>query len=251
MPPNIFPVYRPSDPSKKFIAKKLHEKSHELKILKHLNNLQPRTEHIISLHASFQTQSTSWLILPRMDSVHDLVYHDPNKLCGKLAEVCWGLIKGVAYLHEHGIAHRDIKPANLLFDRRASCLKIIDFDSALQVEDEDEEVNDPRGTKHWMAPEIENKSMYSPIKADRWSSGKVLFYLFKGLKKEDTLLRSIAGKLTARSPNQRLSMLEIAPPVSDVAGERKRTLQNIVEVDEKDAKPPKAKKQRHTVLLEE
>jgi len=251
MPPNIFPVYRPSVSSKEFIAKKVHEGSNELEILEYLNNLQPKSEHIISLHASFQTQSTSWLILPRMDSVHDLVLYDPNKLYGKFSEVCWGLIKGVAFLHKLCIAHRDIKPANLLVDRRDFCLKIIDFDTAMQVEDEDEEVNDPCGTKHWVAPEIEEKSMYSPIKADRWSSGKVLFYLFKGLKKEDTFLRSIAGKLTARSPNQRLSMLEIAPPVSDVAGERKRTLQNVVGVDENDAKPPKAKKQRHTVLLEE
>jgi len=97
------------------------------------------------------------------------------------------------------------------------CLKIIDFDIAMQVEDEDEEVNDQSGSEHWMAPEVENESVYSPIKADRWSTGKVLCYLFMELEEEDKYLRSIAGKLTARNPNQRWSMLEIAPPVSTVA----------------------------------
>ena len=28
----------------------------------------------------------------------------------------WGLVKGLAYLHEHKVAHRDIKPRNLVCD---------------------------------------------------------------------------------------------------------------------------------------
>ncbi|KAH9983543.1 kinase-like domain-containing protein [Russula compacta] len=190
------PLFWPAVPSKKLIAKKVREQSDELEILTYLNNLQPRSEHIISLHASFQTQSTSWLILPRMDSVKDYVSFAPRQLAGKFAE-------GVAYLHKLRIAHRDIKPANLLLDRQDFCLKIIDFDLVMQVEDEDEE--------------IKNKSVYSPIKADRWSSGKVLLYLFKELEREDKHLRSIAEKLTAVHPDWRLSLLETTLPVSDVA----------------------------------
>ncbi|KAH9952844.1 kinase-like domain-containing protein, partial [Russula dissimulans] len=83
------------------------------------------------------------------------------------------LIRGVAFLHKLCIAHRDIKPDNLLVDQEI-CLKIIDFDIAMQVKDEDEEVDGQCGTKHWIAPEIEEKLMYSPIKADRWSTGRVL-----------------------------------------------------------------------------
>ncbi|KAF8478167.1 kinase-like domain-containing protein, partial [Russula ochroleuca] len=83
------------------------------------------------------------------------------------------LIKGVAYLHKSCIAHRDIKPENLVVDREF-CLKIIDFDVAMRVKDENDVVEGQCGTKGWMAPEIEEKSMYSPIKADRWSTGRVL-----------------------------------------------------------------------------
>jgi serine/threonine protein kinase len=254
MPPHILSVYQSSIPGKKFIAKKVRERSHEVEILTYLNNLRPMSEHIISLHASFKTQSTSWIILPKMDSVQDYVSFAPERLDGKLSDVCWGLIKGVAYLHKLRIAHRDIKPANLLLDPRDFCLKIIDFDIAMQVEDEDEEVNGEYGTEDWMAPEIINMS-YSPIKADRWSSGKVVLYLFDELGNEDPYLRSIALKLTARNPNRRPSMLGIALPVSDVpnvAGDRKtKTSRSLeVEVDEENTKPPKAKKQRCTVLLD-
>ncbi|KIY47238.1 kinase-like protein, partial [Fistulina hepatica ATCC 64428] len=84
------------------------------------------------------------------------------------------LIKGLAYLHKLCIAHRDIKPDNLLIDGDF-CLKIIDFDIAIQVKDKDEEVSGHRGAKGWEAPEVKNKlSTYSPIKADRWSCGHVI-----------------------------------------------------------------------------
>ena len=51
---------------------------------------------------------------------------------------------------------------------------MIDFDIPMRVKDEDEEVNDLCGTEHWIAPKIEEKLTYSPIKADRWASGRVL-----------------------------------------------------------------------------
>jgi serine/threonine protein kinase len=114
MPPHILTVYQQSDPSKKFIAKKVRKDSDELKIFKLLNTFQLKSKHIISLHESFQTQSTSWAILPKMISFEGAQLH------GKVAQVCMGLIKGVAYLHKYCIAHRDIKPENLVVDRSTS-----------------------------------------------------------------------------------------------------------------------------------
>ena len=54
----------------------------------------------------------------------------------------------------------------------------------MKVKGEDEVVNDHCGTKGWVAPEIEEKLMYSPIKADQWSSGQVLLYLLERLREE-------------------------------------------------------------------
>jgi serine/threonine protein kinase len=196
MPPNTLTVFRRSDPSKKFIAKKVREESNELEILKLLHNFQPRSEHIISLLDSFQVQSRTWAILPKMDTVKDYILIAPDELLEHIGQICWGLIKGLAYFHEHRIAHRDIKPDNLLIRKEDFCLKVIDFDIAIKIKDEDEEVDGEYGTKGWMAPEVEaQSSTYSPIRADRWSCGQVIIYLLEEFGREDKPLRSIAMKL--------------------------------------------------------
>jgi serine/threonine protein kinase len=61
-----------------------------------------------------------------------------GQLYGKVAQVCWGLVKGVAYLHKHCIAHRDIKPENLVVDWDFY-VKIVDFDVAMKVSDDSED----------------------------------------------------------------------------------------------------------------
>ena len=243
MPPNILTVFRRSDPSKQFIAKKVPKESNELEILKLLNNFQPRSEHIISLLDSFQVQSRTWAILPKMATVKDYILTAPDELSEHIVQICWGLIKGLAYLHEHHIAHRDIKPDNLLVRKEDFCLKVIDFDTAIKVKDEDEEVDGEYGTEGWMAPEVEaQSSMYSPIRADRWSCGQVIIFLLEEFGKEDKPLRSIAMKLKARSPRDRPSLLEwqisSALPALDSAkgrraGKRKasRPRQDIIKVD--------------------
>lgn len=251
MPSHILTVYQQSDPSKRFIAKKVHEQSNELEFLNYLNTFQPKSEHIISLHEYFQTQSTSWAILPEMDTISDYISFAPHRLSGKVAQVCWGIIKGIAYLHKFCIAHRDIKPENLVVDRNF-CLKIIDFDVAMKVNDEDEVVDGQCGTEGWMAPEMEEKSMYSPIKADRWSTGQVLLYLLDEFENEDTVLRATARKLTTHNPDLRSPMLLVPTSFSDVvnvAVERKasRSLQDTVEIDGENANFSRVKRQKLSV----
>jgi hypothetical protein len=243
MPPHILTVYQRSAPSKRFIAKKVRKESNELEIFKLLNSFHLKSEHVISLHESFQTQSTWWAVLPKMTPLAR------SQLHGEVAQVCRGLIHGVAYLHMCCIAHRDIKPDNLVVDRDF-CLKIIDFDVAMQVKDEYEVVEGQCGTKGWMAPEMEEKSMYSPIKADRWSTGQVLLYLLNKFRKEDTVVRTTAMRLAAHNPDQRPSIPQLAAAlpldVANAAVGRKvsRSLRNTVEAGAEIAKPPKAKKQK-------
>ncbi|KAI9437875.1 hypothetical protein F5148DRAFT_1021303 [Russula earlei] len=253
MPSHILKVYRPSNPKNVLIAKKVREESKEIAIFNLLDSIQPKSRHIVSLLDSFHISSRMWLILPRMSSLADYVTICPDELYGKVAQVCGGLIEGLAYLHRHYIAHRDIKPHNLLVDRDFD-LKIIDFDIAMQVKDENEEVDDQCGTKHWMAPEI-GKSWYSPIKADRWSCGHVILHLLDAVGKEDNQWKAIARRLEAHDADKRPSLLEwpiwFAPPPSNVvniAGEIKalRHRQGTVKVDGENAMPLQAKKQRLT-----
>jgi serine/threonine protein kinase len=247
-PSHILTVYQSSNPCKKFIAKKVRKQSNELEIFKRLNTFQPKSEHIISLHESFQARSTSWAILPKMVPVTYYVVIEASKLHGKVAQVCWGLIKDVAYLHKLCIAHRDIKPDNLVVDGNFT-VKMIDFDVAMQLEDEDEVVEGQCGTKSWMAPEIEEKSMYSPVKADRWSTRRVILYFPDELREEDRVLRATGKKLTPYNPEQRLSLLQVAatPSVVEnvaVKGKALRFLQDAIEVD---WEPPRLKKRKLTV----
>ncbi|KAH9064015.1 hypothetical protein EDB87DRAFT_91654 [Lactarius vividus] len=177
LPPNIRTVYRQSDPNKiELIAKHLREGSNELDILKYLHTIRPQSPHIILLIETIPPITGGWLILPKLHSIRDQQFMDSRGVRGR-DQLGRGLIEGLAYLHEHRIAHRDIKPDNLVCDD-IFCLKIIDFDVAIEVEDENTEVDKYRGTRDWTAPEMGEEDgptpMYSPIKADRWSCGRVL-----------------------------------------------------------------------------
>jgi serine/threonine protein kinase len=202
-------VYKVPHRRPTFIAKKVRKSSEELKILRLLNAVKPGCEHIINMHDSFDASSRSWVILPQLSSVADYLYISLREFRPHVTQVCSGLIEGLAHLHELCIAHRDIKPDNLVVDRDF-CAKIIDFDVAIQLKDEDEEVSGYCGTEHWTAPEVmESESLaYSPIKADRWSCGHLVLYLLDRVKKEDKSLRSFAMKLKAGYPQQRPSLAE-------------------------------------------
>ena len=51
--PSHIPVYEGSDSNKRFIVKKVRNKSNDLEIFKLLNTFWPKSECIISLHDSF------------------------------------------------------------------------------------------------------------------------------------------------------------------------------------------------------
>ncbi|KAF8441765.1 kinase-like domain-containing protein [Boletus edulis BED1] len=245
MPDHILTVYRPTNPNKEFIAKKVRKESNEPEIFRLLDTILLKSDHVISLVDSFN----GWAILPKMSTVDVGFRAIPES---KVLQVCLGLIKGVAYLHEHHIAHRDIKPDNLVVDNNFN-LKIIDLDVAMQVEDEDEEVDDQCGTRGWTAPEVEKR--HSPIEADRWACGRVLLSLLGRFGKEDESLRVFAKDLMALNPKQRPSLLEwgrySAPLFSDAGNIRDydarkalRPRRDRMEVDGEITKPPNVKKQR-------
>jgi len=172
------------------------------------------------------TSDGEWLILPKLRSILELPIHPSSaRLRRKLIQFSCDLIEGLAYLHKHGVAHLDIKPRNLVYTKD-SHLQIIDLDSAVQVESEDEGIEGLYGTRGWRAPEMGDDDeevgpppLFSPIRADRWSCGKVLLELVGGLGMDGEVLVKFAKRLMDVDPRCRPSLAEWdGPQVKDYIG---------------------------------
>ncbi|KAJ4502798.1 hypothetical protein HRR83_009175 [Exophiala dermatitidis] len=106
------------------------------------------------------------------------------------------VLRGVHYLHEHGIAHRDIKPENLLMTDEGH-IKITDFGvSEVFCGDHPgipssrglcgQGMREPRksapgicGSKPYISPEVlAQDSEYDPTKLDVWSCGILFMTMF-------------------------------------------------------------------------
>jgi len=213
-PPHIRIVYRRSDPNKtELIAKHVRKGSKEPAIYEYLCTRRSQSPHVIRLIEAVPSANGEWLILPKLRSIRDQRLMSSGGVAG-LVRLGWGLIKGLGYLHEHRLAHRDIKPDNLVCDD-GLCLRIIDFDLAIQVEDEDTEIAEYCGTEEWTAPEMGEEDgptpMHSPIKADRWSCGRVILrHIMVGLvgTTGDPRLFKFANSLMAKDPQERPSLVE-------------------------------------------
>lgn len=83
---------------------------------------------------------------------------------------------GLDFLHANGIAHRDVSLENVLL-RNGVC-KISDFGLATDADRTCK--NDVVGKAYYMAPEVVAGKAYSPVYADMWSLGIVLFVMLTG-----------------------------------------------------------------------
>jgi len=91
--------------------------------------------------------------------------------------------RAIYHLHSRGIVHRDIKPENVVMEslERDSAVKLIDFGTAIALEEEAEMVTGGGriGTWSYWAPEQLNQQPYD-FAVDMWSLGVVLYILLVG-----------------------------------------------------------------------
>ena len=123
------------------------------------------------------------------------------------------IVEGFTFLHAHGVAHMDLKSANIVIDASLERLYIIDFGLAHKVNGPEDTVTGFRGTKQWVAPEIEDGSYaYSAIRADLWAVGElirtVLLLWHKGPTPNDGL-EGIYTQLLSKDPSKRPLLVEI------------------------------------------
>jgi len=216
LPPHIHRMRRHDDTSGTlYIVKECRQGSDEAKILKFLQALKPPCKHVISLIETIETNAGTCVVFPERESVKEKLhcFIDGGNLRGMFLDLSRDLTIGLSFLHKNGIAHRDIKPSNLVYTNESRPrLEIIDFDIAVQVQNEEEEIDDYCGSKDWMAPEIGEENgpprMYSPMRADKWSCGRVLRLFAEKHGKADEGLRGFAARLMNGNPRNRPPLLE-------------------------------------------
>ena len=92
------------------------------------------------------------------------------------------VLRGLAYLHRHGIAHRDLKPQNILVktDEDEPISKITDFGISKVITSEEGDSSALLGTIEYMAPEQFNPKKYGingriTTNLDLWSFGLLVY----------------------------------------------------------------------------
>uniref|UniRef100_A0A8C1DIH5 Serine/threonine-protein kinase PLK4 n=2 Tax=Cyprinus carpio TaxID=7962 RepID=A0A8C1DIH5_CYPCA len=85
------------------------------------------------------------------------------------------IVKGMLYLHTHGIMHRDLTLSNLLLTTSMN-IKIADFGLATQLKLPSEKHFTMCGTPNYISPEVATRSAHG-LESDVWSLG-CMFYAF-------------------------------------------------------------------------
>ena len=97
------------------------------------------------------------------------------------------ILRGLAYLHENGIAHRDLKPKNILLskDKNGKLMaKIADFGISKRIDIEDATMSSQlMGSVEYMAPEQFAPAMFGinqklATNVDLWSLGIIIYELY-------------------------------------------------------------------------
>ncbi|KAJ3125904.1 hypothetical protein HK100_010541, partial [Physocladia obscura] len=137
---------------------------------------------ILQLYTHFQSPSHVYLVT-ELCTNNELYRYIQRRTGGCLTEaeargVTEEIVKGVLYLHAHGIIHRDLKLSNVLITRDYH-VKISDFGLAVKLNNPDGEQKTMCGTPNYISPEIVSRQPYG-LSSDLWSLGCMLVTMLTG-----------------------------------------------------------------------
>ncbi|KAJ1692446.1 hypothetical protein LUZ63_009144 [Rhynchospora breviuscula] len=152
---------------------------HEAKLHRIASRENP---HVVSLHDSFEDESSIHLVLDLCSGTDllDRISSDAPLSEPEAAALAAELLEAIASCHRRGVAHRDVKPDNVMFDMNGK-LKLADFGSAAWFGglDGEEKMEGIVGTPYYVAPEVIAGRRYSE-KVDVWSAGVVIYMMLSG-----------------------------------------------------------------------
>ena len=185
--------------------------SHELEIHSFLSSVKSRDNHTIPILHEIALNRKTVVVMPD-ELVLRYVANSVFETSG--ADLASQFLAGVRFMHHENVAHLDLKPDNVLVTLRPrALLRICDYDISVRVAGPESWTTGYRGTPGWAAPEIskETSKPYQPIRADLWSTGRVLEYIAYH-QPAYTIFRGIIQRLLHRDPLQRPDLSKICLP---------------------------------------
>ena len=206
------------------MLKLLDEDSLELDILKHLNDIESDDKHVIRILESFRLDIGTVIVLPIASPLSCLDFTTvPVGL-----DLMRQLVRAVAFIHANGVAHLDLKPNNVLVSSTddGPRLVVIDFGVSVFVNSPEDEIEGFVGTPGWAAPEVGTEhgppQRYSPIRADLWACGQLLYHIADESEVRALSIIQLAADLSSDDPLQR-PLLKAETPLTTVTKEDRST----------------------------
>ncbi|CAB1335253.1 unnamed protein product [Coregonus sp. 'balchen'] len=164
----------------KMIDKKAMHKSGMVQRVSNEVEIQCRLKHpsILELYNYFEDSNYVYLVLEMCHNGEMSRYLKDRKMPFSEDEArhfMHQIVKGMLYLHTHGIMHRDLTLSNLLLSGNMN-LKIADFGLATQLKLPSEKHFTMCGTPNYISPEVATHSAHG-LESDVWSLG-CMFYAF-------------------------------------------------------------------------
>jgi serine/threonine protein kinase len=200
------PSLRRADSKHGLVMLKLLDKaSDELRILQFLNGIKSGANHVIPLLDFFHYEIGTVVALPIASPLDARDFTGPSVTL----DLMYQLLEAVAFIHANRVAHLDLKPRNLLVSHTGDRprLVMIDFDVSVSVDSPDTQIEGFVGTPPWVAPEVGTEhgppQKFSPVRADLWACGQLLYYMSSRSCVRDPVLLRLADGLSSNDPFQR------------------------------------------------
>ena len=143
--------------------------------------------NLAQFHTAFVARGELWMVLQ---------LHSAGSCCDIMASACPSgfeepvaicilheVLKGLGYLHQHGIIHRQLRSSNILVDSQGA-VRLTDFGLSGHLVEHGERRSQRqtfvRGGIGWMAPEVLEQAQGYDSSADVWALGITAIELLAG-----------------------------------------------------------------------